>query len=987
MKNFTYLLAITLTLFIGNVWAQSGLTGINYQAVARNNDGTVLARQNVKVRISILGGSATGNVQYLENHDLTTNNLGLFTLQIGRGTLSTGTLAGVPWQNANQYLKVELAIGGGSFTDLGATQLMSVPFALYAASGNPGPIGLTGPIGPTGAQGPMGPQGLTGASGPIGLTGPAGPVGATGPQGATGVSGAVGPAGPIGATGTQGPIGPVGPAGASGSQGPVGATGPAGPIGLAGPAGTLTGAAGGDLGGNYPNPNVKGIQNVAVDAIVPLNGQVLKFNGTRWAPAADAAGGFTLPYLTVENSPSTLLSIANNGDGTSIEAVNNTTTSSVTPLRGIINSTSPGGFSAGVRGINNGTGGLGIGVWGSQAGSGWGVYGVTPTGIGVYGNSTGAGYGVFGNSSSGTGIYSTSNTGTPAEFLITNSANANSVLSASTNGDGAAVEGTTSSTTSSIAAVKGTISSTTPGGFSSAVRGINNGTGGLGIGVWGSQAGSGWGVYGVTPTGLGVYGNSSGAGTGVFANSSSGTGLYATSNTGIAANIIINNNANSNAALTTSTLGTGRGIEVSLPNSSSGSDGVNVDITGTGRGVFATSAGGTALEGITQTISGAGVIGRNATGEAVVGISSGASGVGAVVGRNDGTGYGVRGFNTKAGIGVLGQAGISGGTGIAGRFENVSAANNSNTLEVNTNGVGNGININLSNSSNSSRGISVSQAGVGPGVFSTSTGGNAVWGITSSISAAGVIGDNASGEAIVGRSQGGSGIGAVVGRNDNAGYGVRGFNTQAGIGVLGQAGISGGTGRAARFENVNSANNSNTLEVSTNGNGNLAVFIKGGNVARIDVTGRGFFNGGTQASGADVAEAFDVSGDVKDFEPGDILIISVDRDRAVEKSNAAYSSLVAGVYATKPGVLLTEEHIDSELLDKVPMGVIGVIPTKVCLEGGSIKRGDMLVTSSKNGVAMKADLNKVKVGQVLGKALQDYDQNMIGKIKVLVSIK
>ena len=71
----------------------------------------------------------------------------------------------------------------------------------------------------------------------------------------------------------------------------------------------------------------------------------------------------------------------------------------------------------------------------------------------------------------------------------------------------------------------------------------------------------------------------------------------------------------------------------------------------------------------------------------------------------------------------------------------------------------------------------------------------------------------------------------------------------------------------------------------------------------------------------------------------------------------------------------------------VPMGVIGVIPTKVCLEGGAIKRGDLLVTSSIPGVAMKADPDKVKVGQVIGKALQDFTGNEVGKIKVLVSIK
>ena len=59
----------------------------------------------------------------------------------------------------------------------------------------------------------------------------------------------------------------------------------------------------------------------------------------------------------------------------------------------------------------------------------------------------------------------------------------------------------------------------------------------------------------------------------------------------------------------------------------------------------------------------------------------------------------------------------------------------------------------------------------------------------------------------------------------------------------------------------------------------------------------------------------------------------------------------------------------------------------MCLEGGAIKRGDLIVTSSIPGVAMKADPDKVRVGQVLGKALQDFNANGVGKINVLVSVK
>jgi hypothetical protein len=171
--------------------------------------------------------------------------------------------------------------------------------------------------------------------------------------------------------------------------------------------------------------------------------------------------------------------------------------------------------------------------------------------------------------------------------------------------------------------------------------------------------------------------------------------------------------------------------------------------------------------------------------------------------------------------------------------------------------------------------------------------------------------------------------------------------------------------------------------------GDLAVFrVDGVNVARIDLAGRGYFNGGVQMTGADLAEYFDVSGNRNTYEPGDVLVISTNADRTVEKSSEPYSTLVAGVFATKPGVLLTEKNAEQLTLENgVPMGVIGVIPTKVCMEGGAIKRGDLIVTSSTPGVAMKADPDKVKVGQVIGKALQDYNGTGIQKINVLVSVK
>jgi hypothetical protein len=117
--------------FSGIVNAQAP-QAISYQAVARNAQGQIVPAQNIGVRFSILDGSVTGNVLYEETHSVITNNFGLFTLSIGKGTPLSGTFAAIDWPG-DKFLKVEIAPEGGTNYLLeGTTQLLSVPYALYA---------------------------------------------------------------------------------------------------------------------------------------------------------------------------------------------------------------------------------------------------------------------------------------------------------------------------------------------------------------------------------------------------------------------------------------------------------------------------------------------------------------------------------------------------------------------------------------------------------------------------------------------------------------------------------------------------------------------------------------------------------------------------------------------------------------------------------------------------------------------------------------
>jgi hypothetical protein len=130
-----FLLGFLLNLFF-TIQAQVP-QAINYQAVARNNAGDVISNTSISVRFSILNNSASGSVLYRETHNLQTNQFGLFTASIGLGFVSQGVFAQVDWSTGTKFVKVEIDIQGGSnYVEVGTTQLISVPYSLYADKAN-----------------------------------------------------------------------------------------------------------------------------------------------------------------------------------------------------------------------------------------------------------------------------------------------------------------------------------------------------------------------------------------------------------------------------------------------------------------------------------------------------------------------------------------------------------------------------------------------------------------------------------------------------------------------------------------------------------------------------------------------------------------------------------------------------------------------------------------------------------------------------------
>ncbi len=296
------------------------------------------------------------------------------------------------------------------------------------------------------------------------------------------------------------------------------------------------------------------------------------------------------------------------------------------------------------------------------------------------------------------------------------------------NSAGTAVSGTSDSTASNATAIVGVISSSAPGGFSSALRGQNNGAAGLGIGVWGSHAGSGWGMYATSVGGIGL--NASG-GTGTGVEASGATAVVASGNTvGV---------TSSGVTAVTDNGGT-VGVAAKGPTA--------VSATGGDIGVNASGATAVQAAGTSVGVAAIGPTGVSATGATIGVVASGPTGLaanGTTVGVTANGPTGVAATGTTTGVTASGPTAlVASGTAVA-----VSASALTGIAVTGTGSLGRAI---VAGATSKAATVVVTNSGTGPALRTTTGSGSGLSGTGC------VVGDSHAGTGVLGLSDGGDGV-------------------------------------------------------------------------------------------------------------------------------------------------------------------------------------------------------------------------------------
>ena len=135
-KQLLFVLACIISL--ANLMAQP--TTFNYQAVVRDIDGSLITSQDILFRIDIMDENQ--NAYYTEVHNVQTNIFGQISLEVGGGTPQSGDFSTIPWHYHQFYLNTAISLDqGATYIEMGQAPLLTVPYALFAASGNQGPPG------------------------------------------------------------------------------------------------------------------------------------------------------------------------------------------------------------------------------------------------------------------------------------------------------------------------------------------------------------------------------------------------------------------------------------------------------------------------------------------------------------------------------------------------------------------------------------------------------------------------------------------------------------------------------------------------------------------------------------------------------------------------------------------------------------------------------------------------------------------------------